>query len=330
MKSQLFLIVTFTTQSLLASECVQSSPNHPLDLFISATSKVSSALSPNLPMDNVGSNLKEMPYSDRYSGFSYFIGQGNERYEKVEGYDDVYIYMDYYDPNKHPLNNLMKGSHVIIKYDRSVNPPKIIYLSQQKQLADKSVEETRTYKTVNETLCSLNKACNNKLDGFNKIVDSTEFNTAAVNQYKEAIINRTNYRLIVDVYHNFPDIKGKIQKVFAQIKTNSFANIDEVNIYLEKELTKISTDQLQGKNMQQYKEFIQKNKPTEDYLQYFDYSSIVPNISIDLKKYSYLSKKEAIYSYCKQSSQTSCLAVNSLKVDMDAINSSRVVIKDLP
>ena len=72
---------------MFANECVQSSPHHPLDVLLSATAKVSNALNPNFPMDNIGSNLKEMPFSDRYSGFSYFIGQGNDRYEKVEGYD---------------------------------------------------------------------------------------------------------------------------------------------------------------------------------------------------------------------------------------------------
>ncbi len=268
-----------------------------------------------LPLDNVASDLDVYSYGQKLVGFSYYIGLGNERYEKLDGYEDVYLMIDHYDPSQHILNNKFVGSHAIVKYDRSVNPPQVIYLSKQTHLYSGSAEEIRTYKSVNEALCSLNSACETKLEKFNRVVDSTEFNSKAVSQYKDAIIKRETERLIVDTYYQNSVIKAKIQAVFDHIKTNHFANIDEVNAYLLFEMMKISNE---GKSM------------CGKTLEFYDYDSIASNISNDLKNYSYVAKKEAIYNYCQSATSTSCPSVNSLKQDIDYFDGKRTVIDDLP
>ena len=114
------------------------------------------------------------------------------------------------------------------------------------------------------------------------------------------------------------------------MKTKSFANIDEITLYVQKEIKKIATDKLQGMNMEQFKASIIKAKSDENYLDYFDYNALESNISNDLEKYSYVVKKEAIFKYCKTGSSASCASVNSVKKDLDSFESRRVEIEKWP
>ena len=41
-----------------------------------------------LPFDRIGSDTPSYTASQRLMGFSYYVGIGNERFEKLEGYDD--------------------------------------------------------------------------------------------------------------------------------------------------------------------------------------------------------------------------------------------------
>jgi hypothetical protein len=329
MISLLLLLATTLSQATLAEDCPSPLVNSTLSSSLVNNLNVTSAMQ-SLPLDNLGTGWDVSVYQERMLGFSYFIGKGNERFEKLEGYDDIYLMIDHYVPNKHQLNTLFLGSHTVVKYDRSVNPPNVIYLSKQKHIAGKPYEEMRKYQSVDETLCSLNTSCSKKLPNFNKIVDSAEFNSKAVPQYKNAIIDRLTDRLLIDVYHQKPVLKEKIKNVLELVRTKSFSNMAEINTFIEQEMTKITQDKLQGRTAQQYKAYIQKEKPNEDWLEYYDYNAIVPNINPDIKNNSFVSKKKAIFDYCAANSSASCGDINSLKTDLDHFHSKRKEIPDWP
>lgn len=323
------LILAISLQTSMADECDSHLAKSSLKTFIQNNLDVTS---PNqtLPLDNLGTDLDVKSYNEKLLGFSYYIGLGNERFEKLEGYDDIYLMIDHYDPTKHQLNTMFMGSHTVVKYDRSVDPPNVIFLSKQKHISNKPYEEMRKYQTVDETLCSLNTTCNKKLPKYNQIVDSVEFNSKAVSQYKTAIIERVTDKLLIDVYHQKPVIKEKIQKVLDQVKTNSFSSMDQINIYIEQEMNKISQEKLKGRTAQQYKEYIKRERPNEDWMEYYDYSALTPNISVDLKNNSFVSKKKAIFDYCSSNTSTNCGTINSIKTDLDYFHSKRTEITKWP
>lgn len=89
-------------------------------------------------------------------------------------------------------------------------------------------------------------------------------------------------------------------------------------------------EKLGDRTMQQYKEYIQRERPNEDWPEYIDYKALVINISSDLKSYSYLSKKKAIFEYCTTNSSASCESINSMKADLDYFHSARKEILNLP
>lgn len=188
----------------------------------------------------------------------------------------------------------------------------------------------RNYKSVNETLCSLNTECSQKLVNFNKIVDSSEFNSKVVPEYKNAIIDRLNDRLIIDTYHKKPEIQDKIKGVIELVKSKNFNDIDQVNTFIQQELTKITDSKLQKRTAQQYKEYIKKSEPNEDWLEYYDYSAILSNVLPDIGTNSFVHKKKAIFEYCQKGTSLSCSDVKNLQKDLNYFDSKRVEIPDFP
>lgn len=303
--------------------------NSNLKILKELSSQLQATQTETIPFDRLDANPLTKDYHEK-NAFSYYIGKGNERYEKLEGYDDIYLIIDHYDPEKHPLNRLFLGSHAVVKYDRTFNPPKIIFLSRQIHVSTDPAEKIRKSQSVNETLCSLNQACFKKLEKFNAVVDSAEYNSIAVNEYKNSLTERIKTKLLIDTYHEKPEIKKQLQTVLDNTIAKEFTQMSDVNTYLEGEMNKIVTSKLQGKTMEQYKAYIQKNHPGQDWLEYFDYHSIQSNISLELQKYSFESKKNAIFEHCKTGTSANCVQVNLLKKDLDYFQGKRTQIAELP
>ncbi len=278
-----------------------------------------------LPFDRIGTDTPSYSASERLLGFSYYVGSGNERFEKLEGYDDVYLYIDHYEPSRHPLNRLFLGSSAIIKIDRSQTPAKYVYLSREKHVGTKSGEELKDVKSVNEHLCSLNSSCAGKLKAFNLEARSSEFDGNIGPQYKKSIHKRLTDLLLIDTYASDPVISQSIQGVLGRLDSEAKGNPDEINRWVSQEMKKITDAKIGTQTREQYQAKV-KGQENARALEYITYRSLVTNVNSELEKRSHHSKKEAILDYCSSQDTPVCQNARSLKSDLDQFQSRRKVL----
>lgn len=323
MKHLFYLGLVLISFNLIAEDCPEETSQEKL---LAGLTQV-----PLLPLNNGPATPEVYAYSERYLGFSYFIGKGNERYEKLEGYEDIYLMIDQYEPQKHPLNRLFMGSHAVIKYDRSTNPPTVIYLAQEKHVATKPFEEVKNYKEVSETLCSLNKTCSGKLSAFNTIIENKIYAQNIAGIYKNQMAQAVRDNFIKDTYHKNPVIRNKIDQTLVALEKMSFNSPDEVDHFIKTQVSDISKNKLKGiQNFSEYREYLKKQNSKADPLEFYDYRALVSNLEAIHKRYHQPSKKNAFYAYCATTESNDCLKVNSLRQDLDNFESRRKPIPDLP
>ena len=278
-----------------------------------------------LPFDRIGTDTPSYTAPQRLLGFSYYVGSGNERFEKLEGYDDVYLYIDHYEPSRHPLNRLFLGSSAIIKIDRSQTPAKYVYLSREKHVGTKSGEELKDVKSVNEHLCSLNSGCAGKLQAFNLEARSSDFDAKIAPQYKKSIQKRLTDLLLVDTYASDSVISTSIRGVLDRLESEAKGTPAEVNRWLSREMKKITDAKIGAQTREQYQAMV-KGQENERALEYITYRSLVTNVDSELEKRSHHSKKEAILEYCSSQDTPVCQNARSLKSDLDQFQSRRKVL----
>ncbi len=277
------------------------------------------------PFDQIGPDTPSYSASERLLGFSYYVGMGNERFEKLEGYEDVYLYIDHYEPSRHPLNRLFMGSSAIIKIDRNQNPPKYVYLSREKHVGTKSGEELKDVKSVNEHLCSLNSTCDRNLKAFNQQARTPSFDALIAPEYKASIKKRFNDLLLVDTYASDPEISSGIRSVLDRMEAEAKGTPSEINRWLSVEMKKITDGKLGSLTREQYQAKV-KGKENERALEYITYRSLVTNVESELEKRSHHSKKSAILEYCSKHDSPPCQTARKLKTSLDHFQSRRKVL----
>jgi hypothetical protein len=267
-----------------------------------------------------------LPLSERYSGFSYYVGMGNERFEKLEGYEDIYLYIDHYDPSRHPMNRLFLGSSAILKLDRSTTPPTYVYLSRERHVGTKTGEELKDAKNVNEHLCSLNSGCSGRLDAFNRLARSSEFDMKIGAEYRRSLKKRFEDLLLSDVYHSDPGISIPIRSVLERLETEAQGTPADINTWLLSQMEKITEAKIGKLTRQEYQKLNPK-KSSELALEYITYSSLKGNVAGELERRSHYSKKTAILEWCgTRPGESGCETAIRLKKDLDFFESRRKVL----
>lgn len=270
-----------------------------------------------LPLDRPPPEPKTYDLSWKLAGASYIVPEENARYEKLDGYDDIYIISNHYDPTKHPGNVGFLGSSAIVKVDRTTKPFSYIYLSKESHNSYSKDLKTLPYKlNVNEHLCTLNQACFKKLETFTKITNSTEFDQKSVSQFKSTCKSLIQDLFMVDIYRDHPEIKSKTDKVLNSLQGLDAKSIQDVEKYLSSELGKITDEKIGNKTFDQYSD---KNE-------FLTYRSIKTNVNYFIQKYGVRMKKDSILEYCKYGPEPSCKESNSLRQDLEYFNSKRKVI----
>ncbi len=267
----------------------------------------------NLPFDHLPDHQEVYSGNTKYSGISYYVPTENARYEKLEGYEDIYVISNDYDPNKHPMNRGFLGTSAVIKVDRSKNPFAFIYLSKEILSTYGKKKEFPFKNNVNEHLCSLNQSCFQKLELFKKASLSSEFDQKIVLQYKSQIKRFFQDRYLVDTYRDEPEILKQIEKVLSAIDSNPAKSINEVNQFIQTEMNQITEKKLQGRTRDQY----------PDRLEYVSYSSISSNTKEYVESFSLRMKKDAILEYCASDTSEPCKNVRLLKDDLDFFQARR-------
>jgi hypothetical protein len=280
---------------------------------------------PPPPLDQIGSDTPSYTAPERLMGFSYYVGSGNERFEKLEGYDDIYLYIDHYEPSRHPLNRLFLGSSAIIKIDRSQTPPRYVYLSREKHVGSKSGEELKDVKNVNEHLCSLNSACDRNLKAFNLQARTREFDARIASEYKASIRKRFTDLLLVDTYATEPGIASGVRSVLDRLEAEAQGSPDQINSWISSEMKKITESKIGTLTREQYQSKV-KGQENERALEYISYRSLTNNVQSELEKRSHHSKKEAILSYCATRDIPECRIARVLKSDLDGFQSRRQLL----
>jgi hypothetical protein len=270
----------------------------------------------NLPLDHLTNQQEVYPPNTKYNGISYYIPTDNARYEKLEGYEDVYVISNEYVPEKHQMNRGFLGTSAVVRVDRSKTPFQYVYLSKEIHSSYAKKKELPFKNNVNEHLCSLNLSCFQKLEIFKKAAESSDFDQKIVSQYQSQLKKFFYDRYVTDIYHQEPEIQQKIKTVLDSIDGNSFKNTAEVNLFVLKEMKKITDQKLQGKTRDQY----------PDPLEYISYSSIAGNTKEYLESYSLRLKKDAILQFCAADKNENCQNVNQLKADLDFFQGRRKLI----
>ena len=279
-----------------------------------------------LAFDHITEKSDSYSFNNYGLGFSYYVPEENSRFERLEGYDDVYIWVNHYDPKIHTLNRLFLGSNAILKIDRSTTPPKVIYLSREIHVQNKSATEIMDLKNVNESLCTLNLACSKKLVEFNASARTSQFDSKVISEYKTSLTKLISDQFVIDTYADIPAIRDQALTLLEKMKTNTFKNIAEMNEFLLQGLKKIRDEKLAGLTREQY---LQKFKGEEKsrVLEYITYDSISDNAAFLIGKYAHRAKKDAILEYCSKSVSQDCALARSLKSDLDSFQTRR---KPLP
>ena len=280
-----------------------------------------------LPFDQIGADTPSYTAPERYLGFSYYVGIGNERFEKLEGYEDIYLYVDHYEPSRHPLNRLFMGSSAIIKIDRSQTPARYIYLSREKHIGSKSGEELKDAKSVNEHLCSLNSTCDRNLKTFNRMARTPDFDSKIGNEYKISMKKRFSDLLLVDIYATEPEIAAAIRSVLDRLDSDAKGTPAQINQWISTEMNKISDAKIGTLTREQYQSKV-KGKETERALEYITYRSLVTNVQSEIEKRSHHSKKEAIIDFCSTRDLPECRTARALKTDLDQFQLRRKVLPE--
>jgi hypothetical protein len=318
------LLLKLLTLSALSRpvDCVEPGLNHAHDLQATIHSIQDQIAGNPLAFDHITEKSDSYTFNNYGLGFSYFIASENSRFEKLDGYDDVYIWVNHYDPKAHSLNRLFLGSNAILKIDRSKNPAKIIYLSREKHVQSKSAAEIMDLKNVNESLCALNRACSEKLRQFNATARTAQFDSKVVSEYKTTLSKLISDHFILDTYAETPVVTGRISKLLDQMKLSSFKNTSEMNDFLLQGLKMIQDEKLNGMTRDQY---VQKFKGEENKaaLEHITYNSISDNALFLIGKFSHRAKKDAILDFCSKSGSSECVSIRSLKTDLDSFQMRR-------
>ena len=318
-----FLFSFLSIAALAEPSCPVPGPQVPASIR-SIRNAINEGSTP-LPLDQIGTDTPSYTAPERFLGFSYYVGIGNERFEKLEGYDDLYIYIDHYEPSRHPLNRLFLGSSAIIKIDRSQTPPKYIYLSREKHVGSKSGEELKDVKSVNEHLCSLNSACDRNLKAFNLQARSSEFDSKIGAEYKASMKKRFTDLLLVDTYATEPEISSGIRAVLNRLESEARGTPAEINRWISAEMKKITAAKIGTLTREQYQSKV-KGKETERALEYITFRSLVTNVDSEIEKRSHHSKKEALLVFCSKYDLPECKTARQLKSDLDQFQTRRKVL----
>ncbi len=318
-----FLFSILSTAALAEPPCPVPGPQVPASIR-SIRNAMNEGTTP-LPLDHIGTDTPSYTAPERFLGFSYYVGSGNERFEKLEGYDDIYLYIDHYEPSRHPLNRLFLGSSAIIKIDRSQTPHQYIYLSREKHVGSKSGEELKDVKSVNEHLCSLNSSCDRNLKAFNLQARSSEFDSKIGAEYKASMKKRFTDLLLVDTYATEPEISSGIRAVLDRFESESRGTPAEINRWISVEMKKITDAKIGALTREQYQSKV-KGKETERALEYITFRSLVTNVDSEIEKRSHHSKKEAMLDFCSKRDLPECKTARELKSDLDQFQTRRKVL----
>ena len=325
MKLLLLIFMIIPRLDLYALECSQDK-FYNISNIEEINMDASKLVSGQIQFDNIPKDTEEYSKSDYVMGISYYIGGGNERWDKLEGHEDIYIFYDEYQAEKHPMNGLTHGSHAIIKLDQTKNPPKIIYLTKSKQVASHSRNERNKYKNINESLCSLNVDCNQTLTNMNKVVDDKVLESKIINTYKENIINLFEEKLIVDTYHKFEEIKDKVSAILSEAKIREFKSTKEINQFVQAETKKIVDEKIKGRTYSEWKQHLKDTGSSENPLNYIDYNALVGNVEYHIDQNERAMKKKSMFEYCSDQVSDTCSKVNNNKDYIDYFQKRRKTV----